>query len=55
MGHHPYGTGSNNYVVSYIVSSIENGASTVIPSHIQVAQSSGFSAGDTVYWYAIKL
>ncbi|WP_294405266.1 hypothetical protein [uncultured Clostridium sp.] len=55
MGHYPYGTGSNNYVVSYIVSSIENGASTVIPSHIQVAQSSGFSAGDTVYWYAIKL
>ena len=46
---------NHHYVDSYIVSSVQNGASTVIPGHIQVAESKGFAAGDTVHWWAIKI
>ena len=58
VGHLPYGSTTDvnhHYVDSYIVSSVQNGASTVIPNHIQVAESKGFAAGDTVHWWAIKI
>ena len=58
VGHFPYGTitdVNHHYSDSYIVSSVQNGASTVIPNHIQVAESKGFAAGDTVHWWAIKI
>ena len=58
VGHLPYGATTDvnhHYVDSYIVSSVQNGASTVIPNHIQVAESKGFAAGDTVHWWAIKI
>ena len=58
VGHLPYGSTTDvnhHYVDSYIVSSVQNGASTVIPGHIQVAESKGFAAGDTVHWWAIKI
>ena len=58
VGHLPYGSTTDvnhHYVDSYIVSSVQNGASTVIPGHIQVSESKGFAAGDTVHWWAIKI